>query len=133
MTGPGQAGRWIGALTAGRRFAVLTVISAVLIATAALLGGQAMVAAAALVGFGAIGLLGLVPGELSDLRRGAADERQQLMIVESFAISGYVIRPAIFVGVLVEGYRGHPGPFMGIAAVASIAEIGALLVLPRRR
>lgn len=55
------------------------------------------------------------------------------MIFESVAISDYLIRPVTFIGAVVEAYRGTPGPFVLIAGLGSIGEIGAVLALPRRR
>ena len=120
-------------LTVGQRFAVLTAQAGGLLAVAAAVGGHGRLALAFLGVFLAIGLVGLVPGELSGIRRADADERQRRMQYEAIAWSGYLIRPVIVIGALIELYRGTPGPFVLIGAMGSLAEIGAILVLPRLR
>lgn len=124
---------WIGTRPVGQRFAILTTMAGGLVSAAAVAGGRIALALAIFVGFGLIGLLGLVPGELSRARKDLADERQRSMIFESIAVSDYIVRPVILVGAVVEAYRGTPGPFTLIAGLKSIAEIGAVLVLPPRR
>jgi hypothetical protein len=117
----------------GQRFAVLTAQGGVVLAASAAIGGYASLAVAILGAFVAIGAIGLWPGELSRVRRSEADERQRLMQYEAIAWSGYLIRPVILVGAVVELYRGTPGPFVLMGLVGSLAEVGALVVLPRLR
>ncbi len=120
-------------LTVGQRFAVLTTQAGLILAVAAAVGGRGALAVGIAGLFVAIALVGLVPGELAGVRGADADERQRLMRFESIAWSGYLIRPVILVGATVELYRGTPGPFVLIGALGSLAEIGAILLLPRRR
>lgn len=120
-------------VTVGQRFAVLTAQGGALLAVAAVAGGHGLLAGASFAGFAALALVGLVPGELSGVRRADADERQRRMQHEAIAWSGYLIRPVVVIGAAIELYRGTPGPFVLIAVLGSLAEIGAVLLLPRLR
>lgn len=133
MTGRSRPTPWTNMLTVGRRFAFLTVFSGGVVAVAALVGGHAVVAVAIAVGFALIAAIGLAPGELASARRDAADERQRSMLFESIAWSGFLVRPVIFIGAVVEAYRGTPGPFILIGVLGSVTEVVGVLLLPRAR
>lgn len=124
---------WTMTLTVGKRFAFLTVLGGGLVAAAAFAGGHLGVGVVLAVGFALIAAMGLAPGELSGLRRNQADERQRTMLFESVAWSGYLVRPVIFIGAVVEAFRGTPGPFVLIAALTSVVEVVGVLALPRTR
>lgn len=55
------------------------------------------------------------------------------MQYEAIAWSGYLLRPVILIGAVIELYRGSPGPFVFLGVVGTAAEIGAMLLLPSLR
>ncbi|HUR79106.1 MAG TPA: hypothetical protein VMZ22_14245 [Acidimicrobiales bacterium] len=113
-------------LTIGQRLALLTGLAGAVLAIAAAIGARGGLALATLAGFVAIGIIGLVPGELSGARRSGADERHRLMEFEAMAWSGFVLRPVILIGAAIELYRGTPGPFVLIGAIGSLnARVGS--------
>lgn len=120
-------------LTNGRRFAVTAAVAAILAFGAGAAGGHARKGLWVGVLLAAVGLLGLVPGELHAIRRPEADERQRELLLVSLVASDQIVRAVAVVGVLVEVHRGQPGAFVLMAVVGAAAEALATLVTPRLR
>ena len=118
-------------LTNGRRFVVTLWTTAGIVVIAG--AGGRHVAAGLLVGglLFALGLGGFIPGELMEIRRVDADERQRRLMILSTLAADYLVRLMLLVGVVSEVYRGKPGLFVIIAVVGTTAEIVSTLVVAR--
>src|SRR5438309_5383783 len=76
----------------------------------AALGGHVRLGVIAFIVLTAIGLLALVPNELTTVSLAQADERQQRMFFEALFASDYVVRAVVMLGLMTEMYRGDVWP-----------------------
>lgn len=105
----------------------------VVVAGAALAGGNTPLAVLSLPLFMAFGvMLALTPW--GTLRSRSQDEREQTIGKEAALVSYYALLGTVMVGFLIELARGDDGqPWSFVGFVGGLSFLGALAVLSRRR